>query len=117
MTTDLTFDEYQEMARRTAIYPEVGECSPLSLAYVALGLSEAGEIQGKIKKILRQDEGSEVTEKQKSALIKEIGDTLWYLAQLASELGYGLGEVADANIKKLADRQERGVIKGNGDER
>jgi len=46
-----------------------------------------------------------------------LGDVLWYLAQVCTEINLSLDEVAEANIAKLLDRLERGVIKGDGDNR
>ena len=113
----MTFDTYQEEAWETAIYPEKGQCSYLSLAYCALGLSEAGEIQGKVKKYLRGDYGPLLTESVRSAILAELGDLLWYISAIAEELGASLDEVAQKNIYKLRDRQQRGVIRGDGDNR
>ena len=44
-------------------------------------------------------------------------DVLWYVAQLAGELGYDLDQVAQANLDKLASRAARGRISGSGDSR
>lgn len=86
--------------------------STYALAYLALGLNgEAGEVAEHIKKYIRD------SHVDTGAVIKELGDTLWYLARLADELGYTLEEVAELNLLKLADRKERGVIGGSGDER
>jgi NTP pyrophosphatase (non-canonical NTP hydrolase) len=110
----MTFDEYQEATAETAIYPEVGTGSQIALAYVALGLSEAGEIQGKVKKMIR-DDGGILTDEKRDAIRAEIGDTLWYLARVAEEIGTTLAVAARENIVKLADRQARNVISGSGD--
>lgn len=110
----LDFDEYQERALDTAIYP--GRGTVMGLAYCGLGLGEAGEIQGKIKKILRDTDGKWSPEQAKE-IAKEMGDELWYLAVLAAELGYTLEEIASMNLDKLGDRKDRGVLKGNGDNR
>jgi len=112
----MTFDEYQEATAETAIYPEVGTGSQIALAYVALGLSEAGEIQGKVKKMIR-DDGGILTDEKRDAIRAEIGDTLWYLARVAEEIGTTLAVAARENIVKLADRQARNVISGSGDNR
>lgn len=112
----MDFKEYQEKAVTTAIYPEKGTGSKLALAYVALGAgNEGGEVQGKIKKYLRGDFA--LDEEKSLAILDEVGDTLWYLAGVAEELGYTLDEAAERNIDKLFDRKERGVLKGNGDNR
>lgn len=112
----MTFDEYQEATAETAIYPEAGTGSQIALAYVALGLSEAGEIQGKVKKMIR-DDGGILTDEKRDAIRAEIGDTLWYLARVAEEIGTTLAVAARENIVKLADRQARNVISGSGDKR
>ena len=107
-----TFFEYQEASSATAIYPK-----EKALEYLTLGLcSEAGEIAGKVKKVIR-DDNSILTAEKKIALAKEAGDVLWYLSQLVSELGGSLHDVAQGNINKLYSRQERGELKGSGDDR
>ncbi len=109
----MTFEEYQKLAATTAKYPNIGA----SFVYPTLGLTgEAGEVAEKIKKIFR-DNGGLVSEKQKEELMKELGDVLWYLSQLSTELGLSLEEVAKANLAKLSSRQERGVVSGSGDDR
>jgi NTP pyrophosphatase (non-canonical NTP hydrolase) len=94
------------------MYPrEVG------LSYPALGLAgEAGEVAEHVKKSIR-DDGGVVTAERREALGKELGDVLWYLAQLATELELELDEVAEANLQKLRSRQLRGVLSGSGDDR
>lgn len=107
-----TFDEYAEAATETAIYPGAGSGSGRALSYVALGLmNEAGEVGGKIKKLLRDGLLN------RDDIAAEVGDVLWYLAQLCNELDLSLGDVADRNVAKLQDRQARGVLGGSGDKR
>lgn len=108
------FVEYQARTADTAIYPGQGQI--MGLAYVGLGLGESGEVQGKIKKIMRDDNGV-VTDEKRAAIAKELGDQLWYLSQTATELGLSLEQIAADNLAKLASRQERGVLSGDGDER
>jgi NTP pyrophosphatase (non-canonical NTP hydrolase) len=104
--------EYQRLSRRTAQYPREAW-----LAYPALGLAgEAGEIAEHAKKAIRDDNG-EITPERRSAMTKELGDVLWYLAQLASELDLELDEIAQINLEKLLSRQARGVLSGSGDDR
>jgi NTP pyrophosphatase (non-canonical NTP hydrolase) len=104
--------EYQRRSRRTAEYPREA-----SLSYPALGLAgEAGEVAEHIKKAIR-DDGGEVTPERRSALEKELGDVLWYLAQIATELELDLDTIAAGNLDKLLSRQRRGVLSGSGDER
>jgi NTP pyrophosphatase (non-canonical NTP hydrolase) len=104
------FDEYQYHTGSTAIYPE-----EKALEYLALGaVGEAGEVAGKIKKIIR---GDKKLEEVREAILDEVGDVLWYLARMCKELDSDLGVVADSNLRKLASRQSRNVIKGDGDTR
>jgi len=46
-----------------------------------------------------------------------LGDVLWYVSQLADELGFGLEAIAEANLEKLKSRAARNVISGSGDQR
>jgi NTP pyrophosphatase (non-canonical NTP hydrolase) len=109
----LTLKEYQERSRSTAIYPDAGR----NFTYPTLGLAgEAGEVAEKIKKVHR-DKAGKVDDETRAAVEKELGDVLWYVAQLATELGLDLGEVAGKNLAKLASRKERGVLGGSGDAR
>ncbi|HMQ01907.1 MAG TPA: nucleoside triphosphate pyrophosphohydrolase family protein [Candidatus Doudnabacteria bacterium] len=109
----MTFNEYQEASQKTAVYdPGIN-----ALYYLGLGVTgEAGEIAEKLKKILRNNDGR-LTDEMKQELKKEIGDVLWYLSQLSGELGFTFSEVAQANVDKLRDRKDRGVIKSQGDNR
>ncbi|PIR73753.1 MAG: hypothetical protein COU40_00775 [Candidatus Moranbacteria bacterium CG10_big_fil_rev_8_21_14_0_10_35_21] len=109
----MEFKEYQEKSRKTAVYPNIGD----NFVYPTLGLSgEAGEVAEKIKKVIR-DKGGVVDDETRELIKKELGDVLWYVAQIASELNLSLDDVAEGNIKKLADRLERGKLGGSGDER
>ena len=109
----MDFEEYQKLVKKTAIYPEVGK----SYVYPTLGLvGEAGEIAEKVKKIFRDNDGV-LDEERRQMLKKELGDVLWYLAQLSTELGISFDEVASYNIEKLASRQQRGTLHGDGDNR
>jgi NTP pyrophosphatase (non-canonical NTP hydrolase) len=109
----MDFKKYQTQSRKTAKYPAIGH----PVIYPALGLvNEAGEVAGKIKKVFRDKEG-QISEETRQALKAELGDVLWYIAQVATELGLSLDEIAEHNIAKLYDRLERGQIKGDGDNR
>jgi NTP pyrophosphatase (non-canonical NTP hydrolase) len=77
---------------------------------------EAGEIAEEVFKALRDDEGLITTPRQ-DKLFKELGDVMWYVSQICNELGFKLSEVMDFNLAKLADRQERDVLGGSGDDR
>jgi NTP pyrophosphatase (non-canonical NTP hydrolase) len=108
----MELSEYQQLSRRTAEYPREAW-----LAYPALGLAgEAGELAEHAKKAIR-DDGGTVSDERRAAMAKELGDVLWYVAQLASELGLELEDVARENLEKLSSRQRRGVLSGSGDER
>lgn len=109
----MNFNDYQTKSRATAKYPVIGH----GVIYPTLGLvNEAGEVAGKIKKVFRDKDG-EFSAETREALKAELGDVLWYVSQVATELDLSLDEIADANIAKLLDRLERGKIKGDGDNR
>jgi len=112
----MSLNEYQRQAFTVAKYPEHGTGSVWAVVYCGLGLGEAGEVQGKIKKVLRDSNG-QITPEMKEAILAEAGDTLWYIAALATELGVTLEEVCKKNLDKLFDRRDRGVIGGSGDNR
>lgn len=109
----LTLNEYQQAAARTAAYPNRGD----NLIYPVLGLaSEAGEVAGKLKKVIRDADGR-LSPEQRERLLAEVGDVLWYVAAVCTELDASLEAVARANLEKLASRAERRVIGGDGDVR
>lgn len=109
----MDFNEYQQKSRRTAKYPAIGH----PVIYPTLGLvNEAGEVAGKIKKVFRDKHG-EINSETRAALSAELGDVLWYLAQVCTELGLSLDDVAAHNLQKLYSRLERGAIQGDGDNR
>ena len=107
-------NEYQRMTSETAIYP-LNETTLNGVSYCVLGLAgEAGELANKVKKILR---GDVTLSYQRAALIDELGDCLWYAAQIARCLEYTLDEVAYFNIQKLLKRREEKKLQGDGDNR
>ena len=109
----MDLNNYQRQARNTALYPDLGS-NPI---YPALGLcGEAGEVADKVKKVLR-DEAGVFSDERRQAIALELGDVLWYVSQLAHELGFSLETVAQANLDKLASRAQRQVIGGSGDQR
>ena len=109
----LDFQLYQERCRATASYPDAG-ANPI---YPTLGLcGEAGEVADKVKKVLRDRQGS-FSPEVIADLQLELGDVLWYVAQLATELGLELEQIAQSNLDKLASRAARNVIAGSGDRR
>lgn len=107
------FSAYQEAAARTGA--PIATDHPI--VYPTLGLTnEAGEVAGKVKKIFRDRQGV-ITDEDREALTLELGDVLWYVAELCTRLGIRLEDVAERNIAKLADRASRGVLTGDGDMR
>ena len=111
----LTLNQYQQLALTTAMYPDKGKQNHNGMNYTILKLNgEAGEVAEKWGKCLRGDYPIATA---KEMLRWEIGDVLWYIAALASEMGMTLEQVAEANLEKLKDRKSRGKIQGNGDTR
>lgn len=109
----MELNAYQEVAQSTAVFPE-----KMGIVYCTLALNgEAGELAEKVKKIIRDDNGNFMQEEKLQAMAHELGDVLWYVANLAAQLGYTLEDVAQMNLDKLKGRIERGTIKGSGDDR
>lgn len=109
----MDFNEYQKESRKNAIYPAVGS----NFYFPVLGLAgETGEVAEKVKKILRDKDGI-ADEQSKEEIKKELGDVLWYLSQIASELNLSLEDVANVNLEKIKDRGRRNMIHGDGDNR
>ena len=107
-----SFSEYQRQAMTTAVYPNRGNGN---FVYPALGLAgESGEVCEKIKKAIRDDDGV-MTDERRALLSKELGDVLWYIATLATELGLDLDTIAAENLAKLAARKANNTLHGNGD--
>lgn len=130
MKEELGFNNYQNIMATTAIYPESNVVDPVkglvgaNYIYPALGLvDEAGEVAGKVKKILRDRVGNikspegVLDPEVKDMITKELGDVLWYVSQLAREFDVKLQDIAEKNVEKILSRQERGKIKGSGDDR
>lgn len=112
----LTMNDYQADTASTAIYK-------WKIIYPALGLAnEAGEVLGKIKKLIRDNEvrfdgTKDLTDAQRADIAAELGDVLWYIAALSRDLGVPLNDVAHMNLEKLKSRKERGTLGGSGDDR
>ena len=128
----MELNDYQNKAMSTCMD------SSRNMSYMAMGLtSEVAEFMGKIAKDRRKGDVYVGTNDQESDLhytigfmddlarccewesdLKhELGDILWFAAGIAEVMGWTLEEVAQENIDKLASRQKRGVIDGNGDNR
>jgi NTP pyrophosphatase (non-canonical NTP hydrolase) len=113
MTDTFSFAVYQRESRKT--WNLIHTDHPI--VYPTLGLvNEAGELAGKVKKIFR-DKGGQISAEDREALKYELGDVLWYLTQICTELDLTLDEVAATNLTKLFARLERGTIHGEGDHR
>ena len=109
----MDFDSYQRKSRKTAIYPNKGK----NFVYPTLGLAgESGEVAEKIKKLIRDKKGK-ISAPDKQELAKELGDVLWYLANLATEFGLSLEQIAQKNLIKLNSRKRRNQLHGQGDNR
>lgn len=109
----MNFDEYQKQASKFAVYE--------SQYYPFFGIAEeVGEFVGLAAKLER---GDSIKERFGSiagvheAFAKEAGDILWQLSQCLEEMNISMQEVAEMNLKKLEDRQQRGVLKGAGSDR
>ena len=121
-----TFNDYQREANFLKIsldkFLEKHSDTPadvkllLAVAYDGLGLGEAGEVQGKIKKIIR-DDGGNITPEHIEAIKGELSDVLWYISSMCDTLGLKMEDVATYNIEKLKSRRDRGVLHGSGDNR
>lgn len=108
----MTLNEYQNQALKTSIYPD-----DMSIIYPLIGLSgEVGELAEKIKKTIR-DNNKHFDVLKRAELAIELGDVLWYVAAMASDLGYTLEDVGNINLTKTGDRNERGTLHGSGDYR
>ena len=115
-----TFDDYAVEAMQYCFYPD-------QLLYPVLGLvSEAGEVADKIKKHYRDSDAEEIwcedAEKEIPAdtrleIAKELGDLLFYITAIATDIGYDLDEIAHLNLDKLSDRKKRNKLTGSGDNR
>ena len=117
MESLMHFSEYEDIAKKSAIYPKDKFDG---VVYTAIGLSnESGEVLGKLKKIIRDFNGSfsEGVNQNREDLVEELGDVLWYLCMLGNEIGSSLEEIAKRNNEKLSSRLQNRTIQGNGDNR
>jgi NTP pyrophosphatase (non-canonical NTP hydrolase) len=102
--------EYQQWTITTAIYPGAGEHGFQECNYLTLGLvSEAGEVAGKLKKVIRGDTI------QPEQFVSELSDVLWYLTRLCDNVGITLSDLADYNVTKLEERKKTNTLKGSGE--
>ena len=122
---DMTLHEYQEQAMKTCMK------SSRNFSYMMLNLvGEVGELSSKVAKAIRKEEAAidyrgdlrhpstrRIDDELEEAMQKEAGDVLWQIAGLCHVMGWSLEAIAQQNLDKLASRQQRGVIEGNGDNR
>ena len=108
----MTPKEFTEKCLSTAIYPYADTGQKIEFMYLGLGAaSEAGEVAGKISKYHRDGY------MDPDALIKECGDTLYFLSLILRACNCTFEECFDILINKLEDRKERNVLSGSGDNR
>jgi NTP pyrophosphatase (non-canonical NTP hydrolase) len=113
----MTFDEYQKQALTTAYTDPAYVDTLMDKTIWAMGVAgEAGEVVEKWKKIVAYKEGK-ITDDELQDLGKELADVVWYIAVMAHSLGLSFEDIMEQNVRKLADRKKRGVIKGAGDNR
>ena len=115
MSTDnsmnsITFEQYQRLAERTLVHylHTDTEARPQHALYGLL--AEAGEVAEILQKVYRGDYGSD---EAANKLRDELGDALWYLAEVCSAHGWSIADVAAVNIEKLQERVRRGTIQGS----
>jgi len=106
----MNLKEYQEFTPTTALYPKEMEDMYLSTGLAA----EAGEVAGVYAKYARGDFSKTILRER---VFSEVSDCMWFISQVANSLNISLEEVLDYNVKKLIDRKNRNVIKGDGDDR
>ncbi len=113
----MNFDEYQKRAAKYDFFEATKDLKAVGFTEKVLGLvGEAGEAADKIKKILR-DKNGVISDEDKQMVVKELGDTLWYIAAISRYLETPLSEVAMGNLEKLESRLQRNKLHGEGDER
>lgn len=109
---ELTLNEYQALALQTAIFS-----TDMNISYLTLALcGEVGEVADKVKKVIRDKHG-QFYAPDMAAIALELGDAMWYIANIAKFLGYGLSDIGRLNLEKIQSRIERGTLHGSGDER
>ncbi len=113
----MNLNEYQEKAKRYDCFEATNSLKEPGFVAKVFGLSEeAGEVAGKFKKILRDDNGV-ISQEKENEVKKELGDVLWYVATISRYLGIELEDVAKTNLDKLESRLNRNTLHGSGDNR
>ena len=93
---------------------DIGILQDLQGPKIRLGRFKDGPV--KVKKVIRDKNGIFDNE-SKLGIKKELGDVLWYISNLCTELNFNLEDVALQNLEKLKLRASRGKISGSGDDR
>ena len=110
----MTPNDYQDAAHKFADYEGMREGD---WRYPVMGLAEeAGEVVGKFAKAVR-DDGGGISPERRMAIMKELGDVCWMVAEIGTQLNLPLEEIMVHNLEKLKSRQERNVLHGEGDDR
>lgn len=98
----MDFQEYQHRANSTDQAPPTESDDIRGMMIPLLGLAgEAGSLLTEYKKRLR-DKAAYTVFKQRVA--EELGDILWYVANIATKEGLELGAIASQNLQKTGDR-------------
>jgi NTP pyrophosphatase (non-canonical NTP hydrolase) len=104
--------DWQAACEATAVYPGMGTLP--GLMYCALGLAgEGGEVAEEVKRAYRNQESVDdglVTDKRSEKIEDELGDVLWYVAQICNELDLRMDQVMLRVANKLRDRRERHAL-------
>lgn len=113
----MNLDKYQKRAAEFDLFETTVDLKSPGFLEKVLGLAgEAGEAADKVKKVIR-DKGGYASEEDKAEIIKELGDVMWYVANVARYMGVSLSDVAEGNIEKLTSRKKRNKLHGEGDNR
>ncbi|MBR3132102.1 nucleoside triphosphate pyrophosphohydrolase family protein [Candidatus Saccharibacteria bacterium] len=113
----MDLDKYQKRAAKYDLFETTVDLKSPGFLEKILGLAgEAGETADKVKKIIR-DKGGYASEEDREEIVKELGDVLWYIANVARYLETDLSEIAKGNIEKLESRRKRNKLHGEGDNR
>lgn len=113
----MKLNEYQEKCSKYDLYTPTSNITEQAFMDKILGLvGESGEVADKVKKIMRDNNGK-AKEQDLIEIAKEIGDVLWYVAELSKYIGFSLEDIAVINLNKLESRKDRGKLCGSGDNR
>lgn len=113
----MKIDDYSKQAISTLTSGHAyGDITAELMAQVMGLVGESGEVAEKFKKIIR-DKGGLLSDDDRTEIIKELGDILWYINAVAYLLGSDLDNVASKNIEKVISRKQRGATNGSGDNR